>query len=155
MDKVAQTPESDLQQYFDVGQQAKFKRLTKTQIRRLYFNWLKDSTDTRSFDEVFQDKYDSHEKQWLKQYNIKKVDFVPTTLGTVTLSYTDNTAKLTFKSARHRPLVITKPIKSHFKLLKRVKEKVNNYNEENVVTIDLELLKSNLNAPIITTLLLF
>lgn len=155
MDKIAQTPESDLQKYFDKGQQAKFKRLTKTQIRRLYFNWLKDSTDTRDFDEVFQDKYIRHEKQWLKQYNIKKVDFIPTILGTVVLTYFDGTAKLTFESSRHRTLTITKPIKSHIKLLKWVRDKVNSYSEENIVSIDLELLKRDLQAPINTTLLLF
>ena len=157
MSKALQTPETELNSYFERGKKCKFRKLSVNQIKRLYFTWLKDSSDTRTFEEVFQNKFDSHEDQWRKQYNIKSVKFVPKEIGEVVLTYDtqDKTAKLTFTSLRHQDLSIIKPIKTHSKLLKWVRDKVDNYSEENVVEIDLVDLKANLRTPIITTILLF
>ena len=155
--KVSITPEAELKTYYQRGQKCRFRKLTANQIKRLYFNWLKDDFDGRSFEEVFTKKFDDHEVQWRKQYNIKSVEFIPKTIGVVLLEYdnVEKIAKLTFTSARHSELSIMKPIKTHPKLLKWVRDKVNQYNDENIVEIDLDLLKSELKAPIETTILLF
>ena len=157
MDKQTQTPESTLKNYFARGQKCRFRKLSPNQVKRLYFNWVKDDSDTRTFEEVFQKKFDDHEALWRKQYDLKSVKFVPKDVGEVVLEYDskEKIAKLTFKSSRHRPLVVMKPIKTHSKLLKWVRDKTNHYCDENVVEVSFEGLTTNLKAPIITTVLLF
>lgn len=155
--KQASMPEENLKTYFAKGQKCKFRRLTSNQIKRLFFNWLKDDSDVRTFDEVFNAKVEYHEEQWKKQYDLKTVKFVPKTLGSVTLDYNqkDRVAKLTFISERHQPLVVMKPINTHKRLLKWVRDKVNDYCNENTVEINKDNLKANLVASIETTILLF
>jgi len=155
--KQASMPEENLKAYFVKGQKCKFRRLTPNQIKRLFFNWLKDDSDIRSFDEVFDAKVMDHEDQWRKQYDLKTVKFVPKTIGSVVLDYDqkEKMAKLTFTSERHQDLLVMKPITTHKKLLKWVRDKTNDYCNENTVEIDKDILKANLVATIETTILLF
>lgn len=154
INKQEQTPEENLGPFYEKGLSCLFKPMTRFQVRKHYFNWLKNKEDNRTFEEYFGERFDQHFKYWSKQYNIKSTNFAPKKVGKTSIEYVDGYGVLCFDSIYHRQLKIMKPIKGHSKFLRWIKVKIREYCKENVVTIDYDMLKANLEAPIITTILL-
>ena len=132
-------PESSLELFFERGAELEPDPMSARLIKRLYFKWLRDDTDTRDFDSVFQERVDRYVEAANKTRAANKAKGKSLKIGNVEY----DGQNLTISSPRlHRPLTVRNIKKNSLKKF------VRSYCKQYVSVIDYDHLIKNSNTDI-------
>ncbi len=143
--KLSATPNEQLEEYVQRGKFLPVQQLTRQEISRLYYGWLKNDKDNRTFDAVFNQRIEDHLNYWRKCLGIALLDFKPEIIGTWQLARDVDYEVLTITSKHYQKLTIKRPaFKSNGEFKNWLTIKCKSYEHEHVVTINVdELLVTN------------
>jgi hypothetical protein len=135
--------QEELSEYYIRGSKAKPQPLSRTIVRRCYYDWLKKDSDNRPWEEVFEARLSKYKNRF-ERAQAKRSSFIARKIGEIEVS--PDYSEITIKSEYHQPLKIStiKPSKSWVKKIVRV------YSNRNYCSISAESLISTLHSNIST-----
>lgn len=104
----------ELERYYEMGAEAKPQMLSRTIVRRCYYDWLKKDSDTRSWEEVFAARLEKYKLRYEKEA-AKRSTFVPREIGSLMIE----NQTLIIKNEIHEKITISRPCESNNKWMKK------------------------------------